>query len=211
MKIQHLTFQPLFENLTLELTPGKLHALHGKNGIGKTVLLQLVREKTGGALVNQRFDCMIADKFTFAQNLQFACMGRFPSPFARMKKEKHASELLTRFHIQPDTPAYKLSGGQRQILAVLMVLQRSPKLILMDEPTAALDTENAEMVFSFLSTLSETTLLVVCHDTSLITRFTTGSQFTLSLNEAGLRVLNERPSHLSRMFPHTTNLCIQEG
>ena len=190
MLIENLTFHPLFENLSLELCPGKLHALHGKNGVGKTVLLQLLSKKTEGALVNQRFDTMIADRFTFTENLQFASMKRFPSPFSRLKRSLPPAELLDRFHIHPHIPAYKLSGGQRQILALLMVLQRSPKLLLLDEPTAALDTQNAEMVFSFLSALTDTTLLVVCHDTALISRYTTGPHFTLSLNEQGFRVLN---------------------
>ena len=62
------------------------------------------------------------------------------------------------------------SGGQRQILSLMMVLQREFDVLLLDEPTATLDEQNARMVFDFLHTLAEAqiTLLVVCHDPELL-------------------------------------------
>src|ERR1700722_5041615 len=186
MQINQLNFQhhknaPLFfKDLSLYLEAGKIHALHGKNGTGKTVLLNILSRKSpphsiikgeilGGEkifLVNQRFDQMIADQFSFEENLKFACMNRFPNLFSGLQQPKSYSNFLEKFHIDHSLPVYKPSGGQRQILALLMVLQRPTNILLLDEPTATLDEQNALMVFEFLKTLPQhnMTLLIVCHD-----------------------------------------------
>lgn len=212
MHVQNLCFQHkkndpyFFENLSFDLAKGKIHALHGKNGIGKTVLFNLIGKKNYGhavvtgeikcegavSLVNQRFDLMIADQFSFEENLRFACMNTFPSPFASLKKPFYPFEpLLEKFHINFSMPAYRLSGGQRQILALLMVLQKNPQILLLDEPTATLDEENAIMVFEFLKTLTEKnlTFLVICHDKELIDRFTDGTRLALKMAASGCRYL----------------------
>src|SRR5262249_15440681 len=102
-----------FKDLSFTLEPSKLHALHGKNWIGKSVLLALLSKKfppqaimkgniTRGEktiLVSQRFDQMIADRFSFKENLQFACMSRFPHPCSRLTQPKYYPDFLERFDI----------------------------------------------------------------------------------------------------------------
>lgn len=209
MKVQNLYFQhsegdhPFFENVSFDLDPGHIHALHGKNGTGKTVLMHLLagnkmpasgkiigREKA--AFVHQRFDQMLADQFTFEENLKFAGMERFPSLFSPLKPPLPYFSLVEQFHIDPKTPVKNLSGGQRQILALLMVLQRKVEVLLLDEPTATLDQQNAKMVFEFLKALAiqGMTLFVVCHDQELIEEFTTGGRFCLTRETSGSRRLH---------------------
>lgn len=212
MQVNKLSFQHhknapfFFKDLSFQLEPGKLHALHGKNGMGKTVLLNLLSRKCpsdaivkgdvfGGehaVLCHQRFDQMIADRFSFEQNLRFAQMGRFPSPFSRLAEPEFHHHLIEKFHIDMTKPVYQLSGGQRQILALLMVLQQQAKTLLLDEPTATLDEQNAVMVFDFLKALTQqnVTLLVVCHDRQLINQYATGSHFHLEMDPSGLRTLS---------------------
>jgi ATPase subunit of ABC transporter with duplicated ATPase domains len=192
-----------FKELSFKLERGKMHALHGKNGMGKTVLLSMLAGHApqeaiveghiegSAALVNQRFDQMIADQFTFQENLQFACMGRFPLPHKRLKPPKLVPAFLERFHIDASKPARLLSGGQRQILSLMMILQRGLDVLLLDEPTAALDEQNAELVFQFLKTLQDITLLVVCHDRDLIDRYADGSHFHIEMDQhSGTRRLS---------------------
>lgn len=90
MEVRHLYFRHhkkapyFFKDLSFHLEEGKLHALHGKNGIGKTVLLNILSQRVEKetiiqgeiigekiSLVNQRFDQTIADQFTFLDNLKF--------------------------------------------------------------------------------------------------------------------------------------------
>lgn len=213
MQVKHLSFRHsressyFFEDLSFSLEPGKIHALHGKNGIGKSVLLQLLGNKkrshgimTGeiaGAenaiLVNQRFDLMIADQFSFKENVMFACMDRQPSFLRRLKEPAISLSFLEQFQIDPFKPACELSGGQRQILSLLMVLQKKRSVLLLDEPTAALDEHNAIAVFEFLKSLAlkNMTLFVVCHDKELMDDYTTGQRLSLDLMENGERRLTQ--------------------
>lgn len=208
MHVKNLTFQHhkkapyFFKNLSFQLEEGKIHALHGKNGIGKTVLLNILGHKVDKeaviqgeilgekvTLVNQRFDQAIADQFTFMENLRFGCLNTFPNPFSFLKKPAFFPEFLNKFHIDPSVPVYKLSGGQRQILALLMQLQKKRKILALDEPTATLDAENAALLFDFLHSLEGITFLIVCHEQSLIHRYTTGQHLYMEMQADGLRTL----------------------
>ena len=210
MQVQNLSYRHrknapyLFCNLNFSLESGKLHALHGKNGTGKSVLLHLlsgdvhpegvvdgeIHRKGKAALVNQKFDQMIADQFSFDENLKLACMRRLPSLFTSLKKPDIAFEALERFQIDRTIPVCRLSGGQRQILSILMALQKRVDYLLLDEPTATMDEENAALVFDFLSLLVENglTILAVCHDRELISRYVTGSDMILTKTDRGTEI-----------------------
>lgn len=211
MRVEHLNYRhhkngPLFfKDLNFHLDPGKLHALHGKNGTGKTVLLNILSGKQASAsflegnvaadgnvvLVNQRFDRMIADQFSFNDNLRFARLNRFPAFFSGLKPSDSYEDFLKCFHIDAALPVNHLSGGQRQILALLMVLQRNVDVLLLDEPTATLDEHNAVIVFEFLKILTaqNVTVLAVCHDKELIEKYATGQHLCLETDEQGMRKL----------------------
>lgn len=194
-----------FKNLSFDLTPGKMHALHGKNGVGKTILLNLLSRKhppdaviegeiRGGenaVLLNQRFDQMIADQFSFQENLKFACMSTFPKFFSCLEEPHFYPDFLEKFPIDISKSASKLSGGQRQILALLMVLQQKKNILLLDEPTATLDEQNAMIVFEFLKTITQqnVTLFVVCHDRELVNTYIDGHHFYLERDSMELRTL----------------------
>lgn len=211
MKVKNLCFQHhkqapyFFKDLSFDLEEGLIHALHGKNGIGKSVLLHILSKNidkegviTGEVLaknvvlMNQQFDQTLVNQFTFLENMQCASFGRFPSPFCGLKTPSHSMQnhilkLLEKFHIDITIPVHKLSGGQRQILALFMKLQRETKILLLDEPTAALDEQNAVMVFEFLKALKGVTMLIVCHDKDLIHRYTTGRHLCMEMDAQGLR------------------------
>jgi len=195
MKITNLSFQHteeapyFFKDLAFELEPGLIHALHGKNGVGKSVLMNLLSQYEGVALMNQKFDQTLAPPFSFLENLQFGQLKYRPGPFSRLPTPHIHAELLERFQIDPALPVSLLSGGQRQIVALLMKLQKKTTVLLLDEPTAALDEQNAIMVFEFLKTLPRTTILIVCHDYDLVSRYTTGSHLHLKVGDDGLRYL----------------------
>ena len=87
--------------------------------------------------------------------------------------QERAVDLLKRLglgakiHHKPQ----KLSGGQRQRVAIARALANQPRLILADEPTAALDAESAEIVLSLLKEMvrsGDRTAIVVTHDTKIL-------------------------------------------
>lgn len=208
MKVINLSYQHckkssyFFKDLSFSLERGKVHALHGKNGSGKTLLLSILSKNTpkeaiitgeisssSVALMKQKFDDEIVPSFTFEENLQFASLKRFPKPFFPLKSPSFIPDFLERFQINPHIPIENLSGGQRQILSLMMKLQRNVDVLLLDEPTATLDEKNALNVFEFIKSLTDMTVLIVCHDKELIYKYVDGAHLTLEVSSSGERDL----------------------
>lgn len=194
---------PLFQQLTFKLERGRIHRLKGKNGSGKSTLFGILQGdippgstlsgtlkidgknhclrrtnlKGSIACVTQRFDSMLSDQLSFEDNLRSGLLPAFPLPWKPLPQAQPLPAFLNRFEIDLKKPVYLLSGGQRQILSLLMILQRQPALLLLDEPTAALDAVNARLVFEFLREMVlqlNVTTLVVCHDEELASSYCDG-------------------------------------
>lgn len=69
-----------------------------------------------------------------------------------------------------EAPAYSLSGGQKQLLALASVLVREPRLVIADEPTTLLDLGNARRIGALLIEELPAQLVVVTHDLELAAR-----------------------------------------
>jgi len=205
-----------FHDLSFTLDENKLHFVQGKNGSGKTTLFRILRGNTSKdefvsgvfhiydqvysasdnhpldkeftnkiKMVPQKFDLMIADQFTFTENLRLANMPEYPT-IAQLPPHQPLPDLIKRFGIDYSKPSQLLSGGQRQILAILMALQKPTTILLLDEPTAALDEKNATMVMEFLSELIRSiaiTIVVICHDKDLVFRYASDSFFEIEVDE----------------------------
>ncbi len=200
---------PFFQHLSFELKKGTLHTLSGKNGCGKSTLLTALRGDSAAqlegtveiageshpisnrdalrqkiALISQRFDEMMADQFSFLQNLEFAQLSSQPSLYKGFQQTPFLPLFIERFGIDYNKPVHLLSGGQRQVLALLMALQKQPSILFLDEPTATLDPTNAHMVFQFLRTLIDEfqlTALVICHDEELAASYRSGNSFQIEV------------------------------
>jgi len=173
----------LFDN-NLEVMPGELVIMSGPSGSGKTTLLTLVgglrrlqegsiqiwdglhgkyrelfgmdEEQLGDirkliGFIFQRHN--LFDSLRAVQNVRMAQAlhaGRSPNPDEDIEKLLTYLGLAERMHYKPAG----LSGGQRQRVAIARALVNRPKLILADEPTAALDANSGLAVISLLQHLA---------------------------------------------------------
>jgi putative ABC transport system ATP-binding protein len=186
--------QVLFDN-NLEVMPGEIVILTGPSGSGKTTLLtligalrtvqegrlrvlgrelnglgprELVQVRRGIGFIFQAHN--LFESLTAYQNVQLAL--ELHEPSARRRHER-AVEILTalglghRIHYKPEA----LSGGQKQRVAIARALANRPKLILADEPTAALDEKAGRDVVTLLQQLAREegcTSLIVTHDNRIL-------------------------------------------
>jgi putative ABC transport system ATP-binding protein len=186
--------QVLFEN-ELTMWPGEIVIMTGPSGSGKTTLLTLIgglrsvqegnlkvfgQEMKGlgaGELEKVRSQVgfifqahNLFDSLTAYQTMQLA-MQLHPYPDEKFKTLP--IEMLTQLGL-PDRVHYKpenLSGGQRQRVAIGRALINKPRLILADEPTAALDKDSGRNVVNLIQKLAKehgTTILIVTHDNRIL-------------------------------------------
>ena len=178
------------DGVDLTLNAGELVALAGENGAGKTTLVRCIagdiaptsgRVSLGGRPVpadtgaaGRRGIAVVWQDLALCDNLDVAgnvLLGQETRRLMLSSSRQHAraAELLADLGIAlRDTrqTAGSLSGGQRQLVAVARAMSRHPKLLALDEPTAALGVLASRQVEQLITRLRErgTTILVACHD-----------------------------------------------
>lgn len=182
--------------VSLTIESGEFTALVGPSGSGKTTLLQLVGcldQPTSGRVFvngkevsklnrNQRADMRrgnigfifqffaLIPTLTAYENVEMPLLlvGKSASERReRVNQLLEAVELTDRAHHRPD----QLSGGQQQRVAIARALATNPSLILADEPTANLDTENGKQVMQTMTRLNRetsVTFIFATHDPRVI-------------------------------------------
>lgn len=179
------------DNVSLEIAGGDFLAIRGTSGSGKTTLLHILGcldSYSGGtyildgmdvgklsddkkaALRNKKIGFVLQD-FALINNKTVLYNVMVPllfgkTPFKKIKSM--ALEALDRVGIkdQAGKRANQLSGGQRQRVAIARAIVNSPEIILADEPTGSLDSENSRQIMNLLKTMNDggITVVVVTHD-----------------------------------------------
>ncbi len=181
-------------DISLEVYNGEFLALQGTSGSGKTTLLNVLGlvesfdlglfmfrgadislhseyEKTelrrsSLGYVFQNFNLLSA--ITAIENVEYPLflLDRRANKKQIRAKATEILELVGMGSFAKHKPS-QLSGGQRQRVAIARALVKNPSLVLADEPTANLDSKNAEQIISLLKTLNEqlsTTIILATHD-----------------------------------------------
>jgi ABC-2 type transport system ATP-binding protein len=144
---------PALTDCTISVPEGRITALIGPNGAGKTTLLRLLaglaRPAAGLATVNgatPRQDPaflagigFLAQEIPLYRRLSAEDHNRAGAHLNRRWDGASVRERLTALNIPLDRAVGKLSGGQRAQVALALILAKRPRLLLLDEPVAALD------------------------------------------------------------------------
>lgn len=183
---------PVIDGVTFDARRSALTALIGANGAGKSTLLKAVAGLAAGQGQGQVLvDGAIADRKavvaympqdTSAASgltmLETVMLGKLRSLGWSTPPDvvREAALLLERFGIAAlsDRPLDAVSGGQRQLAFLAQALLRGPEVLLLDEPTAALDLRHQLLVLETVTAYArERNIVVVAamHDLSLVARF----------------------------------------
>ena len=188
IKIEHLakTFgeRTVFQDINLQFAAGKVYALIGNSGCGKTTLLNILAKlepydkgsisyrgqelkqikshhffKNELGYLFQNFGLL--ENETVAVNLELGMIGQKLTKQEKKQREEEVLEKVGLDYLTLGQKIYELSGGEAQRVALAKVILKDPPLILADELTAALDPETSQEIMNLLLSLKKTDRLMI--------------------------------------------------
>jgi len=181
---------PVLRGIDLQLTERRI-GIVGANGSGKSTLARminglvtpergtvtvngldvkrqakLVRREVGFIFTNPDNQIVMP---TVQEDVAFTLRRR---GLAAAEIADRTAEALDRFGLTAlaDRPAHRLSGGQKQLLALAAVLVAGPSIVVADEPTTLLDARNTRLITGLLVSLTQQ-VIVVTHDLEVLDGF----------------------------------------
>ena len=174
-------------NADFELLQGEIHALVGENGAGKSTLIKILSgihsqdsgrilrngkeifvdlPNSGIAVIYQDFD--LAANLSVADNL---LLGREPTHFFgiidRQEQRRLANDYLKNvgLAVDPDTPVENLTVAQQQLVAIAKAISQDERILIMDEPTSALASDEIDRLLKLILRLKDsgTSVIFVSH------------------------------------------------
>lgn len=185
------------QGLDLEIKRGEMMALIGKSGSGKSTLLNMIggleTPSAGRLCIEGRDLSQLSEKdmvfyrkktvgfvwqkssrnlFPYLSVLQNVEAPMYFEKGHEKERRRKAMELLTEVGMEEHADKFpsQISGGEQQRVAIAVALANNPSILLADEPTGAVDSKTADMIFDLFRRLNEKhglTILIVTHDMSL--------------------------------------------
>ncbi|MFT3731263.1 MAG: ABC transporter ATP-binding protein [Hyphomicrobium sp.] len=194
VSFRYIKNKPVIEGMSFEIPPGKVTALVGHSGGGKTTifaLLQRLREPDHGTIaidgqtiadvslksLRRNISVVGQDAFLFEgsiiDNIRAGQEDASEDMCIAAAKAASAHEFIMtlprRYETQVGELGAQVSGGQRQRIALARAFLKNAPIILLDEPTSALDSETEDIIQRELRRLTEgKTTLVIAHRLSTI-------------------------------------------
>lgn len=199
IEFRHATFgyksyQPVLEDLNLKIHKGEMIGIVGASGTGKSTLINLIMrlyEVDDGSLMVDGYDIkeIRSDQFhsqigvvlqetflfsgTILNNIRFSRPDAGYEEVIRAAKMANAHEFISKtpdgYNTYVGEKGYNLSGGERQRIAIARAILNEPKLLILDEATASLDTESEFMIQKALDRLTDgRTTFAIAHRLSTL-------------------------------------------
>lgn len=185
--------EKVLDNVSCSLSPGKITCFVGKSGAGKTTLLKamagLIKPAQGTVVVDGEDVLSLSAKkraqtvgYVFQEHNLFPHMTAFENCLDPLlvhgidkdSAKERVEQVLRKFEMQAYSGKYpnQLSGGQQQRIALARTLALQPKVLLLDEPTAALDGINSDILVKVLIQLKADTITIAItsHDREFVNK-----------------------------------------
>ncbi len=192
--LEKIKLQEVLHDISFSIEPGQMVALVGPTGAGKTTIMQLAARLydvvNGSITINSQdirditlqslhsvVGMVTQDPHMFHDtirtNLLYANLNATENEIKRALKDAQILKLIEKLPSGLDTMVgergYRLSGGEKQRLAIARLLLKAPDIVLLDEATAHLDSESERALQQALQTaLANRTSLVIAHRLSTI-------------------------------------------
>jgi ribose transport system ATP-binding protein len=191
---KHFGATRALDHVDFEVLPGELHALVGENGAGKSTLVRILsgvhRPDAGEVAVEDQVrafdgprDAIAAGIITIPQELRLVpalsiaenltlgdpplrrILGVKVIDRARMRQDAQTQLAQLDFDPDPDTRITRLSFAERQLVAIAKALRRRCRVLILDEPTAALESREINRLFAVLARMKSqgTAIIYVSH------------------------------------------------
>ena len=194
LKIEHLSFsyekgQQVLADINLMAHDGESIGIIGANGIGKSTLMKLLvglylnydgTLEVAGHQVNKKnlnhirehigYVFQDSDAQLFLSTVEDdVAFGPRNYGLSEEEVEKRVAEALAKVHIEElrKKQTYKLSGGEKKLSAIATILSMEPDIIIMDEPSIALDPRNRKNLIGILNEINSLKL-ITSHDLDFI-------------------------------------------
>ena len=218
--------------VAFDLRPGEIHALCGENGAGKSTLIKLLAgihphgsyegelrvddhavafhsirdaEAAGIAVITQEF--ALIDELSVAENI---FLGRAPrcGPLGLrvdwLEMHRHAAVLLADFGlaIAPETPVHELGIGQKQLVEIVRAIDKQSRILVLDEPTAALTEHEVGVLLEHLRHLRAqgTACIYISHKLDEV--FALADRITVLRDGASIVTLPTRDTTIPAIIKH---------
>jgi ribose transport system ATP-binding protein len=217
----------VLKGVDFDLDYGEVHVLLGENGAGKSTLMKILcgaytldsgsisiagrpvelagydprkAEDAGIVTVYQNFH--LVPHFSVAENLSLARFTRQRGLIHWKAVNDHAREALEKvgFAIDPRTKVRDLPVSQKQMLEIAIALSKNAKIIIMDEPTAALSRKETENLFKTISEIKSRRVGVIYISHKLEEVKQVGDRITVLRDGLKIATLENRDADLNRII-----------
>ena len=188
------SYEPVIENINLEVKKGEMIGLVGASGAGKSTIINLIMhlyEVDGGALLvdginikdiklanyHSQIGVVLQETFLFngtiLNNISYARPNATYEEIITAAKMANAHDFILKmpdgYNTYVGEKGYNLSGGERQRIAIARAILNDPRLLILDEATASLDTESEYLIQKAIKRLTEgRTTFAIAHRLSTL-------------------------------------------